>query len=368
MNPPARLLVRWRALSELKSHVDLIGWISKRLPSEVLVLSDSAIPGVERYPAVRVARIRESPTFHPAVRLLRDWKHHAEDFEPDMILALDEGYCFSTFQLIRWAERRNKPSLFLSCQNIDRSLLWPFAWMESRVLKKVTGGWFLNREALDRARARGFSGQGRIIPLPIHPEDYPFLSEDPSRTPVSPSEPPRFFTLGYAGRLVPEKGLETLIEACAQSGDRLRVVGEGPEGVRLRTLARTRGVEVEWLGSVPTEKMPESYSGMDILVLPSLETPRWKEQFGRVLVEAMASGVPVIGSRSGEIPRVIGEAGLLFEPGNADALAARIRTLKKDRGLYRSLRNRGLARVRDHFTLEKVGEKCLDLLRSCQAD
>jgi glycosyltransferase involved in cell wall biosynthesis len=108
--------------------------------------------------------------------------------------------------------------------------------------------------------------------------------------------------------------------------------------------------------------MPEVYPKMDVLVLPSLEIARWKEQFGRVLVEAMASGVPVIGSRSGEIPNVVGEAGLLFDPGDVQSLVEQLRNLKETPDLWETLRKRGLARVRKHFTLERVGERLLGLL------
>ena len=276
---------------------------------------------------------------------------------PDFVLAFDEAYCLSTNQLSQWARSRKKPSLYLSCQNINRPIPFPFQLVETKVLRTVSGGWFLNQEARDRAQNRGFHGSGRIIPLPVNPEDYPLLEEGVP-LPIHPET----FKVGYAGRLVPEKGLTTLIEACSQTGDRLLVVGEGPERDRLQRKAERSGVEVDWLGSVPSEEMPAVYSGMSVLVLPSLETPRWKEQFGRVLVEAMASGVPVIGSRTGEIPKVIGEAGLLFEPGSVRSLTDQIQKLKEKHGLWETLRNRGLERVRQGFTLDRVGEQVLRLL------
>ena len=76
---------------------------------------------------------------------------------------------------------------------------------------------------------------------------------------------------------------------------------------------------------------------MSVLVLPSLTTARWKEQFGRVLIEAMALGVPVIGSDSGEIPWVIGDAGLVFPEGNSAVLRERLRALFHDERLLQEL-------------------------------
>ncbi len=363
MNPPARLLVRWRALSELKSHVDLLGWLGENLPAEILILSASPVPGGETNSRIRVESIRESWKIHPATRLLRGWKGAAEVFDPDVVLALDEAYCLSTYQLVRWAHSRMKPALFLSCQNIDRPLPMPFKRIESSVLKTASGGWFLNDDALDRAKARGFADVGQVIPLPINPKDYPLIGESaPEPVFSQPFQVTTPLTIGYAGRLVPEKGLETLILACDQTRDRLLIVGEGPERQRLEDLAAGTGIESEWLGSIPSDQMPEVYSKMDVLVLPSLETPRWKEQFGRVLVEAMASGVPVVGSRSGEIPKVIGEAGLLFDPGNTQSLANQLKSLKETPDLYEKLRDHGIARVRALYTIERVGSQICRLL------
>ncbi|MCA9435519.1 MAG: glycosyltransferase family 4 protein, partial [Candidatus Omnitrophica bacterium] len=300
---------------------------------------------------------------HPSTIRLKGWKEAALPFNPDMVLALDEAYCWSTHQLVRWASNRGIPSIYLSCQNIDRPLPPPFKWIESRVLQGVTGGWFLNGEAEERARRRGFKGEGKVIPLPVNPKDFPLLDAPDKATNFYSGGGP--MTVGYAGRLVPEKGLDTLIEACAKTGDRLLLAGEGPDLERLKRLANDLGVNCEWLGSVPSETMPEVYSRMDVLALPSLETPKWKEQFGRVLVEAMASGVTVVGSETGEIPRVIGEAGLLFSPAKADELAQRLRDLKGSAELQKDLQQKGLNRVRENFTLEKVGEKLLALLNDC---
>ena len=97
--------------------------------------------------------------------------------------------------------------------------------------------------------------------------------------------------------------------------------------------------------STAPENVGPILKSMDVLVLPSRSMPYWKEQFGRVLVEAMACGVPVIGSDSGAIPAVIGDAGLVFPEGDDRALADRILQLATDSTLWSDLQERGLARA-----------------------
>ena len=100
--------------------------------------------------------------------------------------------------------------------------------------------------------------------------------------------------------------------------------------------------------------MPAFYNTLDALVVPSRTLPHWKEQFGRVLVEAMACGVPVVGSNSGEIPYVIGDAGLVFPEDDAEALAGILWQLASDPQLRAELRQRGRARVLTHYTQQRI--------------
>jgi glycosyltransferase involved in cell wall biosynthesis len=157
--------------------------------------------------------------------------------------------------------------------------------------------------------------------------------------------------VGYAGRLVKEKGVYTLLEAMRQlpAAVRLLMVGTGPEENGLRQLSMDYGLDgrIEMIGPVPYREMPAILNRMDLLVLPSEETKYWKELFGRILIEAMACGLPIVASRSGGIPEVIGEAGVLVQPGDARALAAALERLCTDLQerceLGRAARERALA-------------------------
>ena len=104
--------------------------------------------------------------------------------------------------------------------------------------------------------------------------------------------------------------------------------------------------------------------GLDVLVLPSLTRANWKEQFGRVLVEAMACGTPPLGSSSGEIPNVIGDAGLVFPEGDASALAESLQRLMDDTNLREALSRRGPVRVNAHFTQHQVACQHFALFQS----
>jgi glycosyltransferase involved in cell wall biosynthesis len=119
--------------------------------------------------------------------------------------------------------------------------------------------------------------------------------------------------------------------------------------------------------AVPSLVVPTKMRGLDVLALPSLTRPNWKEQFGRVLIEAMACGVPVVGSDSGEIPHVIGDAGLVVPEGDAAALADALRRLRADTGLRRSLGERGRERVLNGFTQAEVAHRTVNVYRQVVA-
>ena len=165
-------------------------------------------------------------------------------------------------------------------------------------------------------------------------------------------------SIGYAGGLVPEKGVDLLLRACAGlTGDwRLTLAGEGESRAELERLAAALRIadRVHFAGRIASGAMPAFYQGLDVLVLPSRTRPNWKEQFGRVLVEAMACGVVVVGSDCGEIPQVIGDAGLIFPEEDVDALRARLQHLIDDLPARERLAAAGRARVLAHFTMQQI--------------
>ena len=181
------------------------------------------------------------------------------------------------------------------------------------------------------------------------------------------SRPERPFTIGFIGRIVPEKGVAILLKAAAElDGDwRLRLVGGGSALAEMRALAASLGIgdRLSIVGQLPSADLPAQYHKLDALVLPSLTRRNWKEQFGRVLVEAMASGLPAIGSDSGAIPSVLGAAGLVVPEGDAAALARALRALRDQPARRAELIRKGRARFLGHFTQERVAEATVDVYR-----
>ena len=167
--------------------------------------------------------------------------------------------------------------------------------------------------------------------------------------------------VGYVGRLVEEKGIYDLFEACASLAKEghplsLSYRGNGPERENLerRILASHSSLDVSVSSALPVLELKEFYRSLDILVLPSRTTPTWKEQFGRVIIEAMACGIPVIGSSSGEIPNVIGNGGMVFEEGNVPALEECLKKLLLSPSLRKDLSENARKATEQYFSWDKI--------------
>ena len=163
------------------------------------------------------------------------------------------------------------------------------------------------------------------------------------------------------------KGLDTLLEAIARLNMNCKIllVGRGEYKPHLEKLADQLVIseKIVWIDGVPPEDVPKYINCMDTLVLPSRTTPDWVEFFGRVLVEAMACQVPVIGSDSGEIPNVIGNAGLTFPAGKAELIANQIQMIAQDSVLRSSLIQLGLERVKE-FSWETIAQRTLEVYQN----
>lgn len=164
--------------------------------------------------------------------------------------------------------------------------------------------------------------------------------------------------VGFAGRLVEEKGIFDLARALLGiTGDwTLLVAGGGPGSRELEDMFRACGESsrLRLLGELSSSDMPGFFRALDALVLPSRGTPTWREQFGLVLAQAMACGIPVIGSTSGAIPEVIGEGGLLFPEADVPGLRQQLERVLGDSELRLQLGERGRARA-----LAKYGSAAL---------
>lgn len=145
--------------------------------------------------------------------------------------------------------------------------------------------------------------------------------------------------IGYVGRLLEMKSIETLMDSVAELRKshkiELFLLGNGNHKDILIDYSRKLGIDdiTEFSQAVPSNEVANYMRHMDVMVLPSKTTRFWKEQYGRVLVEAMAAGVPLIGSSSGAIPEVIGDAGLIHEEQNSEDLTAQLKRILNDPSL-----------------------------------
>lgn len=266
---------------------------------------------------------------------------------PHLLHIEEEPYNLATFQAMRLGVELEAKRIFFTWQNLPRRYPPPFSWLETYNLKKAHRAISGNREGIEVLRAKGFTRAVDLLPqFGVDPEIY--------RPQAKQTFPKRPFTIGYIGRLVEEKGIDLLIDAVARlEGDfRLRILGSGPFRSQLQAMVQELGLgsKVIFDPPQPSAAMPKYYHGLDVLVLPSRTRKNWKEQFGRVLIEAMASGVPVIGSSCGEIPNVIGDVGLIFPEGDVQALQGVLQKLREDKELRQRLAEAGRARVLAHFT------------------
>ena len=278
---------------------------------------------------------------------------------PNLFYYDQEPWSLSTLQGVRAATRVPCAIVGFTWQNILKRYPPPFGTIERWVHKRTTLILAGNREAAEILRLRGYKGTVRIAPqFGVDLGDY----EPGPSSREALGLPPDGLVIGFVGRLVQEKGVATALNAIAEVPQtRLVLIGVGPMEGHLRNEAHALGIadRVHFLGGVPSQRVPDILRGIDALILPSLTTRLWKEQFGRVLVEAMAVGVPVIGSTSGEIPNVIDEAGLIFREGDVAHCAAAIRHLTSP-ATRSELAKRGLNRVRNHYTQERAAELCWD--------
>ena len=284
------------------------------------------------------------------------------EVRPEIVHIDEEPYNFATFHAMYLAQRQKARALFFTWQNLLRNYPPPFRQMELYNYRHASVALAGNRDAAEILRRKGYSGPIHIIPqFGFDTEIYKRSEPRPPRAVDAP------FTLGFLGRLKEEKGLPLLIEALAGLPEYCRVefIGNGPMKSTLEEQAARLGVSerVTFKNGVPTFEVPGALQKIDALVLPSLTRSNWKEQFGRVLAEAMACETPVIGSSCGEIPYVIDDAGLVFQEGNVQELIACVRRLLDDPQLYATLAKKGRQRVLENYTQERIAQQTYEVYK-----
>jgi glycosyltransferase involved in cell wall biosynthesis len=265
------------------------------------------------------------------------------------------GVCFTRGrECTRCHGRNTLPGVLLNCRgSLPEASAYAaaLALWQQRMLDQADVVLVPSRFALERLRALGAPlpwERVRVLAPPLRPP-----ADAGAGAPAGPAEVRGDYAL-LVSRLSPEKGVEVAIEACSRAGRDLVIAGEGPERARLERLAARARTHVSLLGGVDDASLERLRAGAALALAPS----RSAETFGLALAEAMAAGVPAVGSRVGALPELL-EAEQLVEPGDAGALAEAIERLAGDRGAG----ERGRARVRAICAPEVVAAGLAEVYR-----
>ncbi len=348
--------VHWRALEEIVRRYDVRAVVLAAAPPTDLptvhVAHGSADPATAAGLPIEVRRVP------PGSRRLRlAWiARQLRDVRPGAIWVQEEPIDPFLLEMLALYRLRKRPRIVTAvCESIfprprrlaertARRLLWPrldhLIAVAGPSLVGIRAAGMPSSVPASTLVAGGLEPEG-----PVEPMSLPFGGED--------------FVVGFAGRLVEEKGWRVLLAALESlPGEfRLAVAGDGPQRDELRELAVGLGGRVHYAGLLPKDELWAFYAALDCLAVPSLTTARWKEQSASTLVDGLVMGLPVVASESGGIPDIMGPAGLIVPEDDAGALAQALRTLRDDPDLRARLGVAGKDRFRREFAIPAYADK-----------
>ncbi|MGB5596882.1 MAG: hormogonium polysaccharide biosynthesis glycosyltransferase HpsO [Crocosphaera sp.] len=304
------------------------------------------------------------------IKLLRD-------FRPEIIQVEQGVKSFAYAQLITLNRGLNlgAKNLFFTWWNIPYQSNFPVSYLEKYNLNNTDGLIAGNQDAADILRDHGYTKAVEVMPQ-LGVDEVLFSPQKQLDLALKIGIKDEDFVIGFVGRFVQEKGILTLLKAVKSLPKKpwkLLLLGRGELKEQIIQEAKTIGIEDKLLmvESVAHEEVPQYINLMNVLVLPSETTYKfktltavgWKEQFGHVLIEAMACKVPVIGSNSGEIPNVIGDAGLIFPEGEHLALQKCLIQLILNPQLKNELAEKGYKRLLNNYTNKALAEKLLSFYK-----
>ncbi len=271
------------------------------------------------------------------------------EFRPDLIQIEENPETPLADTTAAAAGSLDVPYVIFSWESLARPLGLRLRRRAKRVLGGASGVIGGNRLAEELLRADAPEALSTVLPQagiampPLRPA--PTLREG--------------LTIGFAGRLVPERGLDQLFEALSQTYGtwKLVVAGTGPEQEPLERLVERHGLaaRVRWLGGIRPEVMEQFWPEIDCLAVPSRTTPTWVEQHSTVLVDAMARGLPALVSDSGALPELVGDAGVVAAAG--PTLTAALQQWVAEPARCRALGSLARQRALEHYTTAAVAAR-----------
>ena len=287
-------------------------------------------------------------------RAVRRWR-------PDAVYAHHEPYGFATWQVA--AATARVPLAFYSAQNLVKRYPVPIAVGERWLYRRAALALPVSEAVSQVLRSKGYRGRVDVLPLAV--------DMTPGRDVPPPPVHPGRLTLGYVGRLSPEKGIVTLLDALTELRDldvRCVIAGDGPARADLEHHAERTGVanRVRWLGYVPHDAIASAYAACDVITVPSLTVPNWTEQFGRVVIESLSYSRPVLTSDSGELPNLVADTqgGWTFREGDHTDLARQVRALAAEPTLVHVAGADGRGAVGARYSLDAVSHRFVTAIDS----
>lgn len=276
----------------------------------------------------------------------------------DLVHAWEEPYIYSGYQISQCC--RDIPFCFRTAQSLNKTYPPPFSYFEKAVVKRADR-WIAGASMVHETMVkRGYpADRGTILTLSVDTTAFRPL-DDQAKAEVRKKLGLEDPVIGYCGRLESDKGIAVLLEALEQLKERpwsLYLMGSGSLENMIRNWASQQGLTDRVVIQLASHsEVPHYIGAMDVMVAPSQTTSHWKEQFGRMLIEAFAAGVPVIASDSGEIPITVGDAGIIVPEKDAAGYATAIRRVLDDSALRSEMITKGLARAKK-FSVKALAEQ-----------
>lgn len=351
-------LVLYSRLAFYPTHWQALEEIVRRCGVEAFVLAAKApeLPSVheahgtaEPGRGIVVRRMPDGPRRDRVVWLAQQLRR----IKPDAIWVQEEPIDPFLLEILAFYRLRRRPRIVAAvCENIFP----PPASRVERVARRTLWPRLDSLIAVASASVDGIraAGMPQSVPAvtPVAGGLAPPAHVEPMQLPFADSD----FVVGFAGRIVEEKGWRVLAEALGSLPDefKLAVAGDGPDREALGDALPGR---VHDVGLLPKDELWSFYAALDALAVPSLTTPRWKEQLGQTVLDGLAMGVPVVASASGGLPDAVGDAGILVPESDAGALADTLGRLREDPALRERLAETGRARFEREFAIPAYAAK-----------
>ncbi len=320
------IVIIGHSLAALENRLAFAGWKNLNVvlivPEQWTVSKSGADFKNQSTPQGSQPEIRNLPCYAQGNNSLFLWRgltRLLNQMKPDLLYSWEEPWCLSSWQVSRWAKQNGIPLVFFTAENRPKKLPWPFQRLTQWVFRCAKACVVPTPEIAENIMRMGYHGPKFLIPLSVS---------------LRSSIPLQFEqnTFAYIGRLIPLKRVDLLIKTLTHLPHfHLRIIGDGPEGDNLKLLAKRLGVfdRVQFVGYIPNSQLENALQGCCCVVLPTAETSRQAEQFGKAVLEAVLCGLPCLVSPSGNLDRWCKEFPTVFalSLGDAQNLAQSLKKL-----------------------------------------